>query len=159
MENYPDPPILAFFDFLAFFRFPIFLAFFVRFPSFSKDFRGSAKFSDCPCFFFVRFPSLSKDFRGSAKRKTLAFFGGKTLCFFHKKKQGLEGQGRWQNPPLRGVRATSRRSSRSPSESSISLSLRETVRVRGGEGASILLRREGGFLRREGGFLRRGEGS
>ena len=66
--NNPDPPILAFFDFLAFFRFPIFLAFSCVFPSFSKDFRASAK------------------------RETLAFFWGKNPCFFQKK-QGLEGQG------------------------------------------------------------------
>ena len=47
---YPDPPILVFFDFLGFFRFPISLVFF------------------CVFLFF------SKDFMGSAKRKTLAFF-------------------------------------------------------------------------------------
>ena len=57
----PDPPILAFFDFLAFFRFPISLAFLCVFPFFSKDFRGSAK------------------------RKTLAFFGG-FPCFFQESK-------------------------------------------------------------------------
>ena len=65
-ETAPDPPILAFFRFPCFFRFPIFLAFSCVFPSFSKDFRGSAK------------------------RKTLAFFGEKPLLF--PKKQGLEGQ-------------------------------------------------------------------
>ena len=64
-KNSPDPPILAFFDFLAFFV--------VRF-----------------CFFFCAF-SFSKDFRGSAKRKTLSFFGVSLACF--QKKQGLEGQG------------------------------------------------------------------
>ena len=63
----PDPRILAFFDFLAFFRFPISLAFLCVFPFFSKDFRGSAK------------------------RKTLVFFSGFPLHF--PKKQGLEGQG------------------------------------------------------------------
>ena len=41
--------------------------------------------------FFLRFPSFSKDFRGSAKRKTLAFWGKKPLLF--PKKHGLEGQG------------------------------------------------------------------
>ena len=68
MANIPDPPILAFFDFLAFFCFPIFLAFLCVFPSFSKDFRGSAK------------------------RKTLAFFG-KTLGFSKKARVG--GSGIW----------------------------------------------------------------
>ena len=58
---FPDPPTLAFFNFLAFFRFPISLA------------------------FLVRFSFLSKDFRGSAKRKTLAFFGI-SLVFFQKSK-------------------------------------------------------------------------
>ena len=47
-------------------------------------------FSDSPCF-FVCFPSFSKDFRGSAKRKTLDFFGV-SLAFFQKR-QGLQGQG------------------------------------------------------------------
>ena len=55
----PDPPILAFFFFsICFFRFPIFLA-----------------------FFLARLPSFSKDFRGSAKRKTLAFLSSNP-CFF-----------------------------------------------------------------------------
>ena len=45
--------------------------------------------SDFP-FFFCVFPSFSKDFRGSAKRKPL-LFGEKPLLF--PKKQGLEGQG------------------------------------------------------------------
>ena len=68
--SFPDPPILAFFDFLAFLGFPISLAFL------------------CVC------PLFSKDFRGSAKSKTLAFFGV-SLAFFSKKArlQGLEGQG------------------------------------------------------------------
>ena len=62
MGHYPDPPILAFFRFPCFFRFPIFLAFSCVFPSFSKDFRGSAK------------------------RETLAFFGEKPLLFRKKSK-------------------------------------------------------------------------
>ena len=62
---YPDPPILVFFGFLAFFVFRLFLAFLCVFPLFSKDFRGSAK------------------------RKTLAFLG-KNPCFFPKK-QGFGG--------------------------------------------------------------------
>ena len=41
-------------------------------------------FSDFPCFSCV-FPSFSKDFRGSAKRETLAFLG-KNPCFFQKSK-------------------------------------------------------------------------
>ena len=53
----PDPFFLAFFDSLAFFCFPISLAFL------------------CVCPFF------SKDFRGSVKRKNLAFFRG-FPCFF-----------------------------------------------------------------------------
>ena len=59
---FPDPPILAFFDFLAFFVF---------------------RFSLLFCAFFLLF---SKDFRVSAKRKTLAFFWGKTLAFSKKSK-------------------------------------------------------------------------
>ena len=39
----------------------------------------------------MRFPFFSKDFRGSAKRKTLAFFGVSPAFF--KKSKGLEGQG------------------------------------------------------------------
>ena len=58
---------LLFFDFLAFFVFRFSLLFLCDFPSFSKDFRGSAK------------------------RETLAFWGEKPLLF--PKKQGLEGQG------------------------------------------------------------------
>ena len=50
----PDPPILVFFFFF--------------------DFLALFSFSDFPCF-FVRFPFFSKDFRGSAKRKALAFSG------------------------------------------------------------------------------------
>ena len=57
----PDPPTLAFFDFLAFFRFSL--------------------------LFWCVFPSLSKDFRGSAKRKTLVFFGI-SLAFFQKARVG-----------------------------------------------------------------------
>ena len=49
-QKNPDPPILAFFVFLAFFCFPISLAFLCGFPLFSKDFRGSAKRKN-PCFF------------------------------------------------------------------------------------------------------------
>ena len=65
----PDPPFfLAFFNFLAFFVF--------RFSS---------------LFFLCVFPSFSKDFGGSAKRKTLALFG--VSLAFVSKKQGLEGQG------------------------------------------------------------------
>ena len=56
-----NPPILAFFDFLAFFVF---------------------RFSLLFCAFFLPF---SRDFRGSAKRKTLAFLG-KNPCFFQKSK-------------------------------------------------------------------------
>ena len=41
--------------------------------------------------FLCVFPSFSKDFRGSAKRKTLVFF--EVSLVFSKKKQGLEGQG------------------------------------------------------------------
>ena len=63
----PDPPILCFFRFPCFFCFPIFLAFSCVFPSFSKDFRGSAK------------------------RETLAFLG-KNPCFFEKK-GGVGGSG------------------------------------------------------------------
>ena len=51
-------------------------------------------FSDFPCF-FVRFPLFSKDFRGSAKRKTLAFLG-KNPCFFSKKAR-IGGSGCMQN--------------------------------------------------------------
>ena len=61
-EIYPDPPILAFLVFLAFFVF--------RFPS----------------LFLGVLPLFSKDFRGSAKRKTLAFFRGFPLLFFQKSK-------------------------------------------------------------------------
>ena len=44
--------------------------------------------------FFVRFPFFSRDFRGSAKRKTPCLFSGLPLLFFFsQKKQGLEGQG------------------------------------------------------------------
>ena len=57
----PDPPSLAFVDFLAFFGFPISLAFLCVFPFFSKDFRGSAT------------------------RETLVFFGV-SLAFFQKSK-------------------------------------------------------------------------
>ena len=64
----PDPPILAFFDFLAFFV---------------------CRFS---LLFRCVFPFFSKDFRISAKRKTLAFFRG--FPSFFPEKQGLEGQGR-----------------------------------------------------------------
>ena len=79
----PDPPILAFFDFLAFLCvFPIFLAFLCVFPLFSKDFRGSAKrktlafLGKSPCFFFIF--QKSKDWRvrelrgRSRKRAVLA---------------------------------------------------------------------------------------
>ena len=43
-------------------------------------------------FFFlcVCFPSFSKDFRGSAKRRTLALFGASLAFFFFFFKQGLE---------------------------------------------------------------------
>ena len=66
--SFSDPLTLAFFDFLAFFVF--------RFSS----------------LFFVRFPSFSEDFRGSAKRQTPCDFGENPLLF--PKKQGLEGQGK-----------------------------------------------------------------
>ena len=69
LSKNPDPPILAFFDFLAFFRFPIFLAFSCVFPSFSKDFRASAK------------------------RETLSFLGEKTLAFSKKARVGGSGSG------------------------------------------------------------------
>ena len=46
----------------------------------------------------MRFPFFSKDFRGSAKRQTLAFFGV-SLAVFFPKKQGLEGQGRSKSGP------------------------------------------------------------
>ena len=60
-RDFPDPAILAVFDFLAFFvsRFPLLF-----------------------CAFF-----LSKDFRGSAKRKALAFFRA-SLALFKKKSKG-----------------------------------------------------------------------
>ena len=61
MLSHPDPPILAFFDFLAFFVFRFSLLSWGIFP-----------------FFF-------KDFRGSTKRKTLAFLG-ENPCFFQKSK-------------------------------------------------------------------------
>ena len=48
-----------------------------------------SSFSDFPCF-FVHFPFFSKDFRGSAKRKTLAFFGF-PLLFFKKARVGGSG--------------------------------------------------------------------
>ena len=63
---YPDPPILAFFDFLAFFVFRfslLFLAFFLPFPR------------------ILRVP----------RREKPLLFWGETLAF--SKKQGLEGQG------------------------------------------------------------------
>ena len=53
----PDPPILAFFVFLAFFVLRFSLLFCVYFPFFSKDFKGSAEkdilafFGLFPCFF------------------------------------------------------------------------------------------------------------
>ena len=55
----PDPPILAFFDFLAFFVFRVPLLFCGVCLCFSKDFRGSAKGNPClfggsPCFFFQK---------------------------------------------------------------------------------------------------------
>ena len=68
LTHSPDPPILAFFDFLAFFVFRFSLLFFVRV-----------------------FPSFSMDCRGSAKRKTLAFFSGKTLAFSKKARVGGSG--------------------------------------------------------------------
>ena len=43
IHNYPGPPILAFFVFLAFFRFVIILAFLCVFALFPKDFKGSAE--------------------------------------------------------------------------------------------------------------------
>ena len=51
----PDPPILAFFLFLFFFRFAVFLAFLCVFPFSSSDFKASADreilaFSGRPCF-------------------------------------------------------------------------------------------------------------
>ena len=59
----PDPPFcLAFLDFLVLFS-----------------------FSDFFLAFCCVFPSFSKDFMGSAKRKTLAFLG-KNPCFFQKSK-------------------------------------------------------------------------
>ena len=64
----PWPPILAFFDFLAFCSFPIFLAFFGVFP------------------FFPRI-------LGVLRREKPCFFWGFPCCFFFfSKKQGLEGQ-------------------------------------------------------------------
>ena len=62
----PDPPILAFFDFLAFFVF--------RFP----------------LLFLGVFLGFSKDFRGSAKRKTLVFFGV-SLAFSKRARVGGAG--------------------------------------------------------------------
>ena len=67
VEKNPDPPILAFFDFLAFFLFRFSLLFWSVFAFFSKDLRGSAK------------------------RKKPLLFGGFPLLF--PKRQGLEGQG------------------------------------------------------------------
>ena len=65
---YPDPPILAFFDFLAFFVF---------------------RFSLLFCAFFLSFPRIV----GVPRReKKPCFFGGKKPLLFPKK-QGLEGQG------------------------------------------------------------------
>ena len=63
---YPDPPILAFFCYPRFFRFAIFLAFFVRFSSLFQGFlrvrqrKKSLFFSDDPCFFL---PKKNKDWR------------------------------------------------------------------------------------------------
>ena len=58
----PDPPILAFFRFPGFFFLSIFLAFFVRFPSFSKDLRGSAK-KEKPLLFCGKTLAFSKKAR------------------------------------------------------------------------------------------------
>ena len=65
-DNYPDPRILAFFDFLAFFVF-----------QFSSLF--------CVCFFF------SKDFKGFRKENNPCFFGV-SLAFFKKARVGGSGQ-------------------------------------------------------------------
>ena len=71
-QPYPGPSNPCFYRFPCLFCFPIFLA------------------------FLVRVPFVSKDFRDSPKRKTLAFWGVSLAFFFpQKKKQGLEGQGAW----------------------------------------------------------------
>ena len=64
--TFPDPPILAFFDFLDFFVF---------------------RFSLLFCAFFLSFPRI---LGVSAKRKTLAFLG-KTLAFYKKARIGGAG--------------------------------------------------------------------
>ena len=74
----PDPPILASFDFLAFFVF---------------------RFSLLFCAFFP----FSRDFRGSAKRKTLAFLG-KNPCFFQKARIGGSGLFVCSKPSLEFVK-------------------------------------------------------
>ena len=60
-NSVPDPPILAFFDFLAFFLF---------------------RFSLLFCAFFLSFPRIL----GVPRREKPLFFGGKTPCFFQKSK-------------------------------------------------------------------------
>ena len=68
----PDPPILAFFDFLAFFCFPISLAFWGVFPFFSKDLRGSAKRK--PLLFSAPTLAFSKKSKGWRVRAFCLFF-------------------------------------------------------------------------------------
>ena len=70
--NNRDPPILVLFDFLAFFGFPIFLAFL--------------------CVFALFFFSRNFKLKVRQKREILASFGG-SLPFSSAKKQGLECQG------------------------------------------------------------------
>ena len=69
--------LFFFFDFLTFcfFRFPIFLAFFVRIFPFSSRILG------VPCIF----PSFSRDFRGSAKGDPLLLSG---FPFFLRRSKG-----------------------------------------------------------------------
>ena len=65
---FPDPPILAFFDFLAFF--PIFLAFFF-----------------CVCVCFPSFPRIL----GVPRREKPLFFSGFPVLFFKKARVGGSG--------------------------------------------------------------------
>ena len=64
--NYPDPPILAFFDFLAFFVF---------------------RFSLLFCAFFLPFPRIL----GVPRREKPLLFSGKTLAFSKKARVGGSG--------------------------------------------------------------------
>ena len=100
MRMNPDPPILAFFDFLAFFVFRfslLFLAFSLPFPSLTLQsllFSISLlfSFSDFPCF-FLRFHFLFQGFWGLHEERNPCFFLGKKEPLFFPKKARVGGSG------------------------------------------------------------------